>query len=140
MSKHICPAVYSKFHKSVNMTPAQIKAWAKDPRSKCASFQETRDRLTKPQMFLGYRMRSLADLKALSKGSWEEKDCVYAKRVINFNTRHEGALKKHGCTPRENTSLLNWGRRVKRCPLPEHGCSTRPPQGKPPKRFYRGGR
>ena len=137
MEKHACPAVYSKFQKSVNMTPAQIRAWAKDPRAKCASFQETRDRLTKHQMFLGYKMRSLAELKALPKNRWEEKDCIYAKRVINFNTRHEGALKQHGCTLRENVALLNWGRQVKRCPLPKGPCSTRPPQGKPPKRFYR---
>ncbi len=117
MSKHICPAVYSKFHKSVNMTPAQIKAWAKDPRAKCASFQETRDRLTKPQMFLGYKMRPLAALKALSKGSWEEKDCIYAKRVINFNTRHQGALNIHGCTPRALIALRNWGRMIRKCRL-----------------------
>ena len=136
-TSHACPAVYSKFQKSVNMSSAQIKSWAKDPRAKCGSFQETRDRLTKPQMFLGHRMRSLADLKALPKSKWEEKDCIYAKRVINFNTRHEGALKIHGCTDREHASLLNWGRRIKRCPLPKAGCSTRPPAGKPPKRFHR---
>jgi hypothetical protein len=135
MKKHICPVVYSKFHKSVNMSPAQIKAWAKDPRAKCASFQETRDRLTKPQMFLGYKMRSLASLKALPKGSWDEKDCIYAKRVINFNTRHQGALNIHGCTDREIVALRNWGRHPPKCPLPKHGCSTRPPAGKAPRRF-----
>ena len=137
MDKHACPAVYSKFHKSVNMSSKEIKAWAKDPRAKCASFQETRDRLTKPQMFLGYKMRSLADLKSLPKNNWEEKDCIYAKRVINFNTRHQGALNIHGCTLREAVSLKNWGRSPPGCKIPEGKCSTRPPQGKPPKRFFR---
>jgi hypothetical protein len=137
MATHACPAVYTKFHKSVNMSSKQIRAWAKDPRAKCASFQETRDRLTKPQMFLGYKMRSLADLKSLPKNNWEEKDCIYANRVINFNTRHTGQMKRFGCTERETVALRNWGRHPPGCPMPKEGCSTRPPAGKPPKRFFR---
>jgi hypothetical protein len=132
-----CPVVYDKFHKSVNMKPAEIRAWARDPRAKCASFQETRDRLTKPQRFKGTLMRSLADLKALPKSDWEERDCTYAKRVINFNTRHQGALNIHGCTTREIVALRNWGRHPPKCPMPPEKCSTRPPPGEPPRRFAR---
>ncbi len=122
-----CPLVQKQFHQLVNMKPAEIRAWARDPRAKCASFQETRDRLTKPQKYRGVLMRSLADLKALPAGKWEDRDCVYAQRVISFNTRHLGQMKRFGCTTRETVALRNWGHMPK-CPMPPSGCSTRPPK------------
>lgn len=112
-----CPVVQKKFHKSVNMSPASIRAWARDPRAKCASFASTRSRLPK-----------LAKLKAKSRNSWTAADCAYANRVINFNSRMQGNVKAHGCKVRNVTSLLNWGRKAPGCAMPPKGCSTRAPR------------
>lgn len=120
-----CPAVQSAFRKSVNMSPAAIRKWAKDPRAKCASFESTRKRLP-----------ALAKLKAKKAGSWTNADCKYAQRVVNFNTRMQGNVNTHGCRVRNVTSLLNWGRKPPRCKLPPQGCSTRPPRTAKPKRGY----
>ena len=117
-----CPADQAKFHKLVNMSPAAIRAWAKDPRAKCASFEQTRRRLP-----------ALANLKAKSRGAWTEADCKYARRVNSFNTRHLGQMKRFGCTLRETVALRNWGH-MPRCPMPTQGCSARPPKGPAPRR------
>lgn len=115
-----CPATKRDFHRLVNMTPSAIRAWAKDPRAKCASFEQTRRRLP-----------ALANLKA-KKGDWTEADCRYAKRVVSFNSRHLGQMKRFGCTLRETVALKNWGHSP-RCKLPK-ACSPRRPAGKAPKK------
>ena len=43
--KSSCPAIQNRFRRLVNMSPAEIRAWAKDPRAKLASFESTRRRL-----------------------------------------------------------------------------------------------
>jgi hypothetical protein len=122
MARGACPVVQRKFQKSVNMTPSAIRAWARDPRAKCASFESTRKRLP-----------ALAKLKA-KKGAWTEADCKYAQRVVNFNTRMQGNVNTHGCKVRNVTSLLNWGRKPPKCSMPPKGCSTRKPRTAKPKR------
>lgn len=117
-----CPVDASVFRRLVNMSPRDIRAWAKDPRAKCASFQQTRNRLP-----------ALAKLREKAPGSWTEADCKYARRVNSFNTRHLGQMKRFGCTLRETVALRNWGHMPK-CPMPTAGCSTRPPPGKAPKK------
>ena len=98
-----CP--YAKrFSQLVNMHPRAIRAWAKDPRAKSASFQSTRRRLP-----------ALAALKAKPASKWTAKDCAFARRVVSFNARMDGMRKIHGCTVKINVSLRNWGRAV--CPL-----------------------
>lgn len=119
--KRSCPHA-QKFRQLVNMSPAAIRAWSKDPRSKCASFQSTRDRLP-----------ALAELKSKPPSSWSEADCRYAGRVVNFVSRHRGQMGRFGCTERETVALLNWGHKP-RCPMPRAGCSTRPPAGPKPRR------
>jgi hypothetical protein len=99
-----CPVIQKRFHQLVNMSSAQIRAWAKDPRAKCASFQETRDRLP-----------MLADLKAKGRRKWNQNDCAYAERVISFNSRMQGMVDKWGCKPRAVLSLRNWGRMPPAC-------------------------
>ena len=99
------------------MTPGEIRSWARDARAKCASFPETRKRLP-----------MLADLKAKRNDSWTAADCKYAQRVNSFNARMQGMVDKWGCTERAVTSLLNWGRKPPKCPMPKKGCSTRPPK------------
>lgn len=95
-----------RFHALVNMSPAQIRRWAKDPRNKCYSEDATRRRL--PQ---------LARLKAKPVSKWTADDCAFAARVVRFNARMDGARKKNGCKPGYAISLRNWGRRV--CKLPK---------------------
>ena len=123
MAKGACPTVQTKFHRSVNMTPAAIRKWARDPRAKCASFESTRKRLPK-----------LVTLKGKKRSAWTDEDCRYAKRVVNFNTRMQGNVSTHGCRVRNVTSLLNWGRKPPKCPMPPKGCSTRAPRAAKPKR------
>lgn len=112
-----CPAVTRRFHQLVNMSPGEIRRWQKDPRAKCASFEATRRRLP-----------HLASLKAKSKDTWDGADCNYAQRVISFNSRHIGQMKRFGCTTRETVALRNWGHMPK-CPMPPASCSRRPPKG-----------
>lgn len=95
-----CP--YAKrFAKLVTMTPAEIRRWHKNPRSKKASFAATRRRLP-----------ALARLKAKPASRWTAADCAFAKRVVSFNARMDGMRKKHGCTEKIDAALRNWGRRV----------------------------
>lgn len=106
-----CPNA-KEFKRLVNMSPDAIRAWAKDPRSKCASFESTRKRLP-----------ALAALKSKPISSWTPRDCAFAKRVVAFNSRMDGARKKHGCTTKINVSLRNWGRAAPECPRVPAGCS-----------------
>lgn len=100
-----CPAA-ERFRKLVNMTPAQIRAWAHDPRAKCYSFAATRSRLP-----------ALAKLRAKPVDRWTEKDCKFAKRVVSFNARMIGAKNRDGCRDGYTISLRNWGHSPK-CKLP----------------------
>ncbi len=98
-----------EFHRLVNMTPAEIRKWSKDPRAKCASFPSTVRRLP-----------ALAALKEKPVSVWTKRDCSFAARVVNFNSRMDGMRKEHGNTDKINVSLRNWGRAVgeppKECP------------------------
>lgn len=100
------------FKRSVNMTPAEIRAWAKDPRAKCASYASTRARLPK-----------LAALRAKASrgGTFTASEIAYMRKVVAFNARH-GAQAAVRCTPRRAVALRNWGRKT--CPLPKH-CASR---------------
>lgn len=95
-----CPRIQRAFHASVNMSPGEIRRWARDPRSREFSWASTRRRLP-----------SLAQLKAKSTKTWTASDCAYAQRVINFNSRMGGAARTNGCTRGYAISLRNWGRR-----------------------------
>lgn len=103
-----CPVDAKKFRSGVNMTPAQIRAWARDPRAKEASFAATRARLP-----------ALAILRAKNPAKWTEADCRFARRVNSFNARMQGMVDKHGCTRKTLISLRNWGRQPPRCKIPE---------------------
>lgn len=119
---HPCPADAKKFRRLVNMSPAAIRSWAKDPRAKCASFASTRSRLP-----------ALAALRAKSLDAWTEKDCTYSRRVNSFNSRHLGQMKQFGCTLRQTVALMNWGHRPK-CPAPPKDCAQRGPKGPAPRK------
>lgn len=101
-----CPHA-KRFRELVNMTPAQIRAWAKDPRSKRYSFEATRRRLP-----------ALAKLRAKDPSRWTAADCAFAARVVSFNARMSGALRRGGCRPGYAISLRNWGHAPRTCPAP----------------------
>jgi hypothetical protein len=92
------------FRASVNMTPDEIRAWARDPRSKRYSFEATRRRLP-----------ALAALREKPEEDWTARDVSFAKRVLSFNARMEGALRRDGCRQGYAVSLRNWGRRPEGC-------------------------
>ncbi len=95
------------FKKSVNMTPAAIKAWARDARSKEASEDSTRARLPR-----------LAELKRKKCSRWTPADEALAQRALSFNARMEGMVKQHGCSRKAVIALRNWGRKVAKCGVP----------------------
>jgi len=101
-----CPAIAASFRRSVNMSPAEVRAWATDPRSREASFEATRKRLP-----------ALAALRGKRTG-WTEADCAFARRVLSFSARMEGMVARHGCTRRAVIALRNWGRQPEGCAVP----------------------
>lgn len=100
-----CPYA-ARFRQLVNMSPAEIRAWARDPRSRRYSLAATRARLP-----------ALATLRAKPPAQWTAADCAFAKRVVSFNARMSGALRRDGCTPGYAISLRNWGHAPQRCPV-----------------------
>ena len=105
-----CPRdTIATFKRLTNMTPAQIRAWAKQPASRRASFAATRARLP-----------ALANLKEkISRGAaLSAQDCAFAQRVNNFNTRMGGMRRQWGCTDKIVISLRNWGHQSPGCPIP----------------------
>lgn len=100
-------AAQARFHRSVNMSAAAIRAWAKDPRAKEASWSSTLRRLP-----------ALATLKAKPRARWTARDFTYAKRVVAFNDRMSGVVRVHGCTRKAVISLRNWGRQPPKCAVP----------------------
>ena len=109
----ICSDTRRAFHESVNMSPDEIRRWARDPRALCYSFEATRRRLP-----------ALAALKG-KRGEWTAQDCAYARRVLAFNRRMEGGMRRDGCTDGYVISLRNWGRQPKACPLLERPTCPR---------------
>lgn len=105
-----CPReTIATFKRLTNMSPTQIRAWAKHPASRRASFEATRARLP-----------ALADLKAkISRGAaLSARECAFAQRVNNFNTRMGGMRRQWGCTDKIVVSLRNWGHQPAGCPVP----------------------
>lgn len=98
-----CPYA-ADFRRWVNMTPREIRRWARDPRAKLASWEATRRRLP-----------ALADLRAKPVERWTARDCAFAQRVVSFNSRMTGALRRDGCTVGYAVSLRNWGHAPPSC-------------------------
>lgn len=98
-----CPHA-RRFRQLVNMSPAEIRAWSKDPRAELFSYESTRKRLP-----------ALAKLKGKSPKQWTARDCTFAARVVSFNARMSGALRRDGCTAGYAISLRNWGMAPNSC-------------------------
>ena len=86
------------FRRAVNMTPAQIRAWAADPRSRLASYPRTRAEL-----------HTLASAKAKRASAWTAAERAKAVRAVAFVARHGAQARAEGCKPRRTVALRNWG-------------------------------
>lgn len=94
--------VEREFKKLVNLTPAQIRKWHKDPRSKEASLPHIRAELP-----------LLARTKATPPSRWTPTMRSKARRAVAFIKRHEAQLKNQDRYTRKRIiALLNWGRRA----------------------------
>jgi hypothetical protein len=100
--------VVREFQRLINMSPAQIRRWHKDPRSKEASLPHIRRELP-----------LLAKTKATRPSKWTPKMLDKARRAVAFVKRHEAQMRKQGkrygtgryhFTRKRVIALLNWGR------------------------------
>jgi hypothetical protein len=92
------PDLERAFRKAVNMTPAQIRAWAADPRSTLASYPRTRAELV-----------VLARAKSKPTSRWTPAERAKAVRAVAFVARHGAQARAEGCKPRRTVALRNWG-------------------------------
>jgi hypothetical protein len=100
--------VAREFRRLINMSPAQIRAWHRDPRSREASFGRTRAELP-----------LLAEMKATPPERWTPAMWSKARRAVAFVKRHEAQMRAQGrrygtgihFTRKRVIALLNWGRR-----------------------------
>jgi len=104
-------ALYREFRRVINMTPAAIDKWRKDPRHRDASLPHIRAELP-----------LLAKMKRTRMSEWTPRMWDKAVRAINFVKRHEAQMKaqgkRYGTGPRHVTykrvvALANWGRKTK---------------------------
>lgn len=101
-------ALFSEFRRTINMTPAQIRAWHASPLSKLASFAHIRAELP-----------LLATMKETPVGRWTPRMWNKARRALSFVKRHEAQMRVQGrrygtgrmhVTEKRVIALLNWGR------------------------------
>lgn len=99
------------FHRLVNMSAAEIRRWARDPRSLDASFDSTLRELP-----------LLAKMKETPVESWTDAMWNKARRAVSFIKRHEAQMaaqgRKYGtalhATHKRIVALRNWGRKTPR--------------------------
>ncbi len=96
--------VLREWHRLVNMTPAAVSAWRRNPRHKLAS------------NVAGWS--SLARIDHLLRKSlheWNDADWAHAAKVVNFNTRHLASQQLFGAEvgrsgwSKRAIALRNWG-------------------------------
>jgi hypothetical protein len=101
-------ALFAEFRRTINTTPAQIRAWHASPLSKLASFPHIRAELP-----------LLAKMKETPIGQWTPRMWSKAKRALSFVKRHEAQMRVQGrrfgtgrmhVTEKRVVALLNWGR------------------------------
>lgn len=100
--------LFSEFKRTINMTPAQIRAWHASSQSKIASFAHIRAEL--PMM---------ATMKETPASRWTPRMWNKAARALSFVKRHEAQMRAQGArfgtgrmhvTEKRIAALLNWGR------------------------------
>jgi hypothetical protein len=104
-------SLYRDFQHVINMTPAEIDRWRKDPRHLDASLPHIRAELP-----------LLVEMKRAPMSRWTPKMWDKALRAINFVKRHEAQMKVQGkrygtgkmhITYKRVAALQNWGRKVR---------------------------
>lgn len=115
------PALVKAFRKAANMTPDQIKAWAKNPTAKCASLPK-RSKTGKSAIT---ELAQVARMKTSSPSSWSASDWRKARDLVAFVGRH-AAKKAPGdrCATKRVVALRNWAHQPAGCPVPT-SCAPR---------------
>lgn len=101
------------FRRAVNMTPAQLRAWARDPRAKRASLP----RRSKTGKSAIVELHQVARMVESSSSSWTRSDWVKARDLVNFVKRHTAQM-GGACQPTRIIALRNWGHQPPRCKVP----------------------
>jgi hypothetical protein len=103
-------ATYREFRRVINMTPAEIDRWRKDPHHRDASLPHIRAELP-----------LLAEMKRTPVSRWTPRMWDKAMRAINFVKRHEAQMRAQGkryrtgpmhMTYKRVVALRNWGRKT----------------------------
>lgn len=102
------------FKKAANMTPAQIVAWARDPRAKRASLP--RRKATGHSAIA--ELSQVARMKRTSPSSWTSSDWTKARDLVNFVKRHTAQMGS-ACQPTRIIALRNWAHQPPRCGVPK---------------------
>lgn len=115
------PALVKAFRKAANMTPEQIRAWAKNPTAKCASLPK-RSKTGKSAIT---ELAQVARMKTSSPSSWSTSDWRKARDLVAFVGRH-AAKKAPGdrCATKRVVALRNWAHQPAGCPVPT-SCAPR---------------
>ena len=101
------------FHKAANMTPAQIVAWARDPRASRASL--ARRKATGKSAIV--ELNQVARMKRTSPASWSQSDWTKARDLVNFVKRHTAQMGR-ACQPTRIIALRNWAHQPPHCGIP----------------------
>lgn len=115
------PALVKAFRKAANMTPKQIKAWAKNPTAKCASLPK-RSKTGKSAIT---ELAQVARMKTSNPASWSARDWQKARDLVAFVGRH-AAKKAPGdrCATKRVVALRNWAHQPTGCAVPT-SCAPR---------------
>ncbi len=106
-------ALVRAFNKAANMTPAQIRAWARDPRAQRASLP--RRKATGKSAIA--ELTQVARMKSSSPSSWTSSDWRKARDLVNFVQRHTAQMGA-ACQPTRIIALRNWAHQPPRCGVP----------------------
>ena len=102
------------FRAAVNMTPAQIRAWARDPRAKRASLPR-RKATGKSAIAELHQVARMAESPA---SSWTSSDWTKARDLVNFVKRHTAQMGR-ACQTTRIIALRNWAHQPPRCGVPK---------------------
>jgi len=100
-----CP-IQREFLRLINMSPAEMRRWTKDTKSRCYNYTEDAP-----------RTRKIADLKAKNRKRWTSEDCALASAAVAYVKRMKSAASgKQLCHPQITGSLRSWGHRSRCAP------------------------
>jgi len=101
------------FRRAVNMTPTQIRAWARDPRARLASLP----RRAKTGKSAIAELTQVARMVESRSTAWTPADWTKARDLVAFVKRHTAQMGT-ACQPRRIIALRNWAHQPPRCKVP----------------------